>query len=214
MNYHITQLDKIREALSQDARDLFDRLYTFEVSIGSLRVPEEMVPWVTRRFGARERVEEQRIVSIKNRFTREHSLFNTLRSERPIEAKSTIDLEELEEKENCLFCNPENQTPTDVFGRIKGMFCITASNIAKYDALHSLIIFQEHNPLRINTAWIEDYLRIGEQWFDEVATFRKENELHKFFIWNCLWRSGASIIHGHMQLTATKVRYGKLELEL
>ncbi len=211
MNYEITELDKILGQLPRNAQELFHRLYTVEVSTGTQKVPEEMGAWVKERFGSVERVERQRIVSIKNRFTGEQSLFNELRVDRPIDAKSTIQLAELEERANCLFCNPENKTPSDFFGRIKGKYCITASNIAKYDAVHSLIIFKEHNPLVIEREWIRDYLSTGERWFEEVTKCHAEKGLRKFFMWNCLWKSGASIIHGHMQVTASPERYGKLE---
>ena len=211
MKYEITELDKNVELLSNDAQELFKRFYSSEISTGRQKVPEEMENWVKESFGSVERVENQRVVSIKNKFTGEHSLFNRLRTDRPIEAKSNIKIAELEEKENCLFCNPEKKTPSDVFGRVKGRYCITASNIAKYDSFHSLIIFKEHNPLEIKEAWIEDYLRTGERWFEEVFKVEKK-ELQKFFLWNCLWKSGASIIHGHIQLTASGMRYGKLEV--
>lgn len=211
MKYEITELDKLVEQLSSDVRELFKRFYSFDISTGTLKVPEEMEDWVKKRFGSVERVENQRIVSIKNKFTGEHSLFNKLRLDRPVDAKSAIALEELKGKGECLFCNPEKQTPTDVFGRVKGKNCITASNIAKYDSFHSLIIFNEHNPLTIKGEWIEDYLRTAERWFEEVCK-SEEKELQKFFMWNCLWRSGASIIHGHIQLTASRMRYGKLEV--
>ncbi len=212
MKYEIAELDKMVEQLSRDSRGLFNRLYSFEISTGSLDIPAEMENWAKKTFGSVERVENQRIVSIKNKFTGEHSLFNKLRTDRPVEAKSAIELREFKEKENCLFCNPEKQTPSDVFGRIKGKYCITASNIAKYDSFHSLIIFNEHNPLEMKKKWIEDYLRTAELWFDEVSKSDVEKELQKFFMWNCLWRSGASIIHGHIQLTAAEERYGKLEV--
>ena len=211
MKFKITELDKGVDQLSRDARELFNRFYSFEISTGSLKIPVEMENWVKKRFGSVERVESQQIVSIKNKFTGEHSLFNKLRSDRPIEAKSAIAWEELEEKEKCLFCNPEKQTPADVFGRVKGEYCITGSNIAKYDSFHSLVIFNEHNPLQIKREWIDDYLRTGERWFEEVSQAEKK-KLQKFFLWNCLWRSGASIIHGHIQLTASRMRYGKLEV--
>jgi len=213
MKYEITELNKAVEQLSIDVRGLFYRLYSVDISIGSLRIPVEMEDWVKKRFGSLERVEKQQIVTIKNRFTGEHSLFNRLRSDRPVEAKSAIAVvrKELEDKRKCLFCNPMKQTPADVFGRIQGKYCITGSNIAKYDAFHSLIIFNEHNPLTMRREWIEDYLRTGERWFEEVSKL-EEKQLQKFFIWNCLWRSGASIIHGHIQLTASRMRYGKLEL--
>ena len=211
MKYKITELDKGVDQLSRDTRGLFYRFYSFEISTGSLKIPVEMENWVKKRFGSLERVENQQIVSIKNKFTGEHSLFNKLRCDRPIEAKSTIAREELKEKEKCLFCNPEKQTPADVFGRVKGEHCITGSNIAKYDSFHSLVIFNEHNPLEIKREWVEDYLRTGERWFEEVSKIEAK-KMQKFFLWNCLWRSGASIIHGHIQLTASRMRYGKLEV--
>ncbi|MCD6210426.1 MAG: hypothetical protein J7J01_05990 [Methanophagales archaeon] len=213
MKYKITELDREVEQLPRDIRELFYRFYSIDISTGSLKIPVGMEDWAKKRFWSLERVEKQQIVAIKNKFTGEHSLFNRLRSDRPVEAKSAIAWEELEEKKKCLFCNPEKQMPADVFGRLKGKYCITGSNIAKYDAFHSLIIFNEHNPLVIKREWVEDYLRTGERWFEEVSKLAKmKKKLQRFFIWNCLWRSGASIIHGHIQLTASRMRYGKLEL--
>jgi galactose-1-phosphate uridylyltransferase len=89
---------------------------------------------------------------------------------------------------------------------------MTASNVAKYDASHSLVIFNEHDPLALKKEWIADYLQTAERWFEAVSRSRGSKRLHKFFLWNCLWRSGASIIHGHMQLAAAEERYGKLEV--
>jgi hypothetical protein len=207
----ITELDKMVEQLAEESRELFTRFYSFGISTSSLVIPREMEDWVKERFGSLERVERQRIVSVKNKFTGEHSLFNELRLDRPIESKAVIELEELTERENCKFCNPETHTPADTFGRIKGDYSITAGNIAKYASYHSLIIFNEHNPLEIRREWIADYLRTAEQWFAEVSEPRGR-KLHKFLLWNCLWRSAASIIHGHMQVTATEEQYGKLEV--
>ncbi len=205
----ITEIDKIISALPEAEYELFTRFYALELYTGTLKIPAGLKNWVRTRFGSVERVERQRIVSIKNRFTGEHSLFNELRSERPKESKRV----EVEDKsEGCRFCNPEEQTPEDIFGRIRGSHCITASNITKYDSYHSLVIFREHNPLAIDPEWIADYLRTGEQWFEAVCKHNPRSRLQKFFLWNCLWRSGASIIHGHMQLTASGMRYGKLEL--
>ena len=206
----ITDLEELVAALPHDAQALFNRFYRLELATGTLSVPAEMVPWVNAQFGSVERVEAQRIVSLQNRFTGEHSLFNQLRTDRPIEARSPVHLAELEEKEHCLFCQPETRTPADAFGRITGNHCVTASNIAKYDALHSLVIFKEHNPLLIQKEWLADYLSTAERWFETVTRSHGGPALHKFFLWNCLWRSGASIIHGHMQLTATNERYGRL----
>ena len=35
---------------------------------------------------------------------------------------------------------------------------------------------------------------------------------YPFFLWNCLWRSGASILHGHAQMTLTReMHYARVE---
>ncbi|MCK4429633.1 MAG: hypothetical protein KAU95_04605, partial [Candidatus Aenigmarchaeota archaeon] len=59
--------------------------------------------------------------------------------------------------------------------------------------------------------WLRDYFTTAEKWFEKVKKTDKEAK-NFFLIWNCLWRAGSSIVHGHMQLTASKVRYGKLNL--
>ena len=212
MTPRITEFDKLVERLPEESRELVTRFYSYEVSSSSLVIPPEMERWIKERFGSLERVECQRIVSIKNRFTGEHSLFNELRVDRPIESKCAIELAELRERANCNFCNPETGTPADSFGRVRGAYCMTASNVAKYDASHSLVIFNEHDPLALKKEWIADYLQTAERWFEAVSKSRGSKKLHKFFLWNCLWRSGASIIHGHMQLAAAEERYGKLEV--
>lgn len=37
----------------------------------------------------------------------------------------------------------------DLFGRLENESALTASNVAKYDALHTMIIFKEHPPSNI-----------------------------------------------------------------
>ena len=212
MTPRITELDKLVERLPHESRELVTRFYSFDISTSSQVVPKEMEKWIKEQFGSLERVEHQRIVSIKNKFTGEHSLFNELRLDRPIESKCAVEFAELKERANCNFCRPETNTPADSFGRVRGEYCMTASNVAKYDVSHSLVIFNEHNPLEIQRDWIADYLLTAERWFEAVSKSKGGKRLHKFFLWNCLWRSGASIIHGHMQLTAPEESYGKLEV--
>jgi len=85
-----------------------------------------------------------------------------------------------------------------MFGRVKGRYSISASNVAKYDALHGLIIFKNHNPLNFKEKELQDYFSTATKWFNAA---HKKNPYAKYpyLLWNCLWRSGASMIHGHMQ---------------
>ena len=71
--------------------------------------------------------------------------------------------------------------------------------MAKYDGLHGLIIFKSHNPLEFSEKELQDYFSTALKWFDK-AYDSNNNAVYPFMLWNCLWRSGASIIHGHFQL--------------
>ena len=46
------------------------------------------------------------------------------------------------------FASPLENTTEDTFGRITGRHCVTASNIAKCDELHGLVIFKNSHPLK------------------------------------------------------------------
>jgi galactose-1-phosphate uridylyltransferase len=204
----ILSLNKIARNLPKEKRVLFERIYEVEVSKSKTLVPKEMKAWVKSRFGSVKNAETQTIVHLRNRLTGEGCLFNSLRASRPFDTTCKT-LPDIGGKENCLFCEPEKNTPSDPFGRIKGKFCLTAGNIAKYDYFHSVLIFQEHNPLRLKKDWLEDYLKTAERWFGN-AEKKDPNAKNRLLMWNCLWRSGASILHGHMQLTASKTEYGRL----
>ena len=69
------------------------------------------------------------------------------------------------------FCRPLEGTPSDVFGRVQGSHSITASNIAKYDALHSVIVFDEHNPLALSRELIIDTFDVGFRWAEKAVEF-------------------------------------------
>ncbi len=132
------------------------------------------------------------------------ALFNEYRSKRPIEAGSKgLAIRD------CKFCRPEENTPEDVFGRIEGKYCITASNMAKYDYLHGMIIFKDHEPFVYEKEKILDILQVSLRWFEKAGKQDPEAK-YRFFGWNCLWRAGASIIHGHAHVLLTKEPYAYL----
>jgi hypothetical protein len=196
---NIIDIEKNISSLKKSDKELFERFFDVNVMKGKLKIPKKMQGWVTKTFGSTKAVEEQKIVKVFNKITFETALYNELRSKRPIDAKAgSSAIEEIEKSRGDPFCNPITGTPSDVFGRIKGEKSITASNVAKYDGLHGLIIFNEHNPLKISKAKIVDYLKTADEWF-EKAHKNNKNAKYPFLIWNCLWRSASSIIHGHMQ---------------
>lgn len=208
----IADIAALVAALPAAERELFGRIFHLSTTVGRLRPPKTMHGWIERHFGSVEAVLTQRIVKITNLVTMEASLFNDIRASRPIETKSDECFAKLvEESKGGPFCNPLQYTPEDVFGRVRGAHCVTASNIAKYDGFHGLVIFDEHDPLRFTAEEVGDYLDTALAWAYKAHQVDEEAR-YFFFMWNCLWRSGASILHGHAQMSLSRdIHYAKVE---
>ena len=171
-------------------------------AIGHLNVPESMHVWVEQRFGALTAVREQTIVKIVNRLTLEGALFNPTRALRPASSYSddqAIDAWVAEELAEDLFADPLRMTPADSFGRIEGQFCITASNIAKYDGWHGVVVCNEPHPLRFTREQVVDYVDSAWRWIS-AAYASDPAAIYPLITWNCLPKSGASLAHGHLQI--------------
>ena len=204
----ISRLPELVNELSETEKNLFNRIYRFYFKTGRLKLPSAMRTWAIERFGY---CEEQRIIRVTNKITLESTLFNELRARRPIDARVSEGLSHMiEESKGGAFCNPVEQTPSDVFGRIEGKHCVTASNIAKYDYLHAVIVFKDHDPFIYDSERIHDYLHVANEWFKKANEYDR-NAVYPFFMWNCLWRAGASIIHGHAQALISKEPYARQE---
>ncbi len=204
MKQNINQITRIINKLNKKDKELINRIFNIEQYKGRLQAPKEMLPWLREKFGSYPLVKEQKITRINNKITYEGALFNELRTKRPIIKEKNEETKKIiNESKNDPFCKPEKLTPKDSFGRIKGEQSITASNIAKYDAEHGLIIFKEHNPLTITKESFKDHFLTAIKWFEKA---HKENPEAKypFLMWNCLWKAASSIIHGHFQTTLAR----------
>jgi hypothetical protein len=210
----IADLDLILDSLPAEERGLFHRLFRVSVVIGELNPPREMHAWIEGQFGSVAAVRSQKIVKVTNRVTFEEALFNRLRASRPLEYSHRLAVESRVIDAHLIgdpLDTPEVSTPADVFGRVKGKYSITASNIAKYDGFHSIIIFPDHNPLNFTRERIIDYLDTGWKWAQRA---HKQDPSAKYylFLWNCLRRAGASLAHGHAQVTLSRdSHYAKIE---
>jgi len=220
----ITDLDRVVSSLPADGRRRFDRLYDFGLSEARVFPPPAMEDWIAKAFkylaptreGVLAAIRRQKIVHVMNRATGQATLFNAVRALRPIEARSTGDLEaEIEAaRAKCSFCRPLDLTPENAFGRVGGDR--TCANVAAYDGWHGLAIFRDHSPLRFRTdafapAEVADLLATARAWAEKA---RAEDPEARFFflMWNCLYKAGASILHGHAQMTVgRKFHYGKVE---
>jgi len=196
----IIDLPETVENLEQNDKELFYRFFDIHRSIGKLVLPEGVKDWADKTFGDHRNVEEQKIVKVLDKHIHEAALYNELRSKRPMQVKEDSDFKKIiEQSKGGPFSQPLTRTPADTFGRIKGKHCVTASNVAKYDGSHGLIIFKKHNPLDFNENEVQDYFKTALKWFEKA---HKDNPQAKYpyLLWNCLWRAAASIVHGHIQV--------------
>lgn len=198
-DYSIAQIEELVDALGHDDHARFERLFDVSSTTGSLVPPDAMVPWIEKQFGSVDATREQKIIKITNRVTLEGVLFNWLRSSRPM-WHHEIDLnKELDGGMHDPLADPYNGTPEDLFGRVRGKFCVTASNIAKFDGFHGLVVFNEKHPLKFTREMVHDYIDTGGRWGD-LAHASDPEARYYMLLWNCLWRAGASLVHGHAQV--------------
>lgn len=209
----ITGLDAQVAALSAEDQVRFERIFHVSITVGRIVPPEAMHSWIAGHFGSVDTVRQQRIVKVTNQVTLEGALFNELRARRPFEAPTGVGkLEDtILNSAKDPFCRPEEGTPADIFGRIRGQHALTASNVAKYDGWHGVLVFDEHHPLRFTAEQVADYVGTAQRWAQTAHRVDPE-ACYPFFLWNCLWKAGASILHGHAQMTLTRgMHYAKVE---
>lgn len=197
----IAELDEAVQHMSHGPRSLFERIFSVQSSHGRLIPPAEMEPWILKQFGSLEATVDQKIIRITNNITLEGVLFNWLRSSRPMWNAPALDLDgELDKiNANDPLGDPYHGTPEDVFGRIEGRYCVTASNIAKFDGFHGLVVYKERHPLRWTRDMLRDYIDTGTRWAEAANSIDADAQYY-LYIWNCLWRAGASLLHGHAQV--------------
>jgi hypothetical protein len=206
-------------ALPPVQQEVANRLFEIVETEGMIVPPPEMEPWLARTFGAVEATLRQRIIRVTNRWTFEGATFNPLRSRRPGSGTTQADhaaaqagppplppelRERIQATEGDDFCDPEHRTPADSFGRVHGQHVVTAANVAKAEGWHSVAIFDRHDPLAIDDALVADLLAVAGEWA-ERAHEADDAARYFFLLWNCLPRAGASLIHGHAQMTLSTV---------
>jgi len=211
----ITTLANRIAALSDGLRQTCERIFHVATMTGYTDPPATMEAWIVRHFGTVDAVREQTIVRVVNRLTLEGALFNPLRARRPtetvggeaaLEARIAATLAGVDD-----FRDPLRATTADLFGRIRGRFCVTASNVAKYDGWHGLVIFDEPHPLRFDQARLSDYLDVAFRWI-AAAYAHDDQAIYPIITWNCLPKSGATLMHGHMQLALARgMPYARVE---
>ena len=183
-----------------EERQIFSRIFSVDVVKSILCPPEAMLPWIEGRFGSVGKVAEQTLVRVTNLITLEQSLFNPLRALRPhnFSRINAGDMPALG-PEGDPFSNPLERTTANPFGRVEGECCITAGNVASCEQYHCVIIFKNADPLDFGCNEVADYIETGRRWM-QVAHNYDPAARYGLFVWNCNYRAGASISHGHAQV--------------
>ena len=209
----VADLEELLARLPAETRAAARRIYRVSTTIGRLDPPAEMTGWIEKLFGSVDAVREQRIVRVTDLVTLQGSLFNELRARRPLEVKGGDEARKtIEDARGDPFDRPETGTPADTFGRIRGQYGVTASNIAKYDGYHGVLVFDEHDPLApIDEDRVRDHLATAHTWAT-AALEADPGARYYFLMWNSLWRAGGSVVHAHMQMTTTRgMHYPRIE---
>jgi hypothetical protein len=209
----ITELAEIVSALPPHTQQVFNHIFSVNVLKGTLKPPAQMLPWIEERFGSVDKVTRQKVVRVTNLVTAESSIFNPLRSLRPhdFSQAATDEPRNMTLMEDDPFSSPLDSTPEDPFGRVKGKYCITASNVAKFEQYHCVVIFKNHEPLSFNRSEVADYIGTGWKWAQKAHAYDPSAK-YCLFLWNCTNRAGASIMHGHAQvIIGSGSHYAKVE---
>lgn len=198
--------NKVNKLNAKD-KALFNRFFEYDLSVGTLNPTSQMIDWIRKTFGNIEKVKNQKILNIINKFTFEGALYNELRALRPMGSKQEIILDEF--KQNDVLADPWHTTPEDSFGRIRNFHDVSASNIAKYDTNHGLIIFNKFSPLLVTREELGNHFQTAMHWFNKAHEIDNKG-VYPILLWNCLFKSGASLAHGHMQTLLSHSPYGRL----
>lgn len=194
--------------LTGEARERADRLLEAVLIEGSTLPPPSLEPWLAATFGSVDAVRHQRLLRLTNLATLESAVFAALRARRPVDGgRHPRDLPaEIAATEGDPFCDPEHQTPAETFGRIQGARMMTGANAALADAHHAVLVFDHHDPLALDAGLVRDLLGTGRAWADRAREDDPTADRY-LLIWNCLWRAGGSIIHGHAQALLGRGRH-------
>jgi hypothetical protein len=201
----IDDLQALIAALGPEARARAERLYEARIARAFTDPPPELVEWIIERFGSLDDVREQHIVHITNRVTGDAAIIAPLRARRPIDGSSRGNDDEarlraeIARTEGDPFCHPETGTPENVFGRVRGAHTVSGANAAAAEDHHGVLVFDRHDPLAFDAELVADVLDTGRAWAD-AARRSTPDAAHYLLIWNCLWRGGGSIVHGHAQV--------------
>ena len=197
----ITDLPNRIARLEPQARDRFERLFEVSRSQGECVVPATMRPWAIETFGSVEAIERQTVIRVTNTVTWEGAQYNPIRMRRPMPVRSADGGPQSPDRraQSDIFATPLESTAADTFGRVHGKHCVTTSNIARWEGMNAVLIFDAFDPLAVDEAHMRDYFAASREWARR-ARLAAPGARHFVWMWNGGPMGGASIPHAHAQL--------------
>jgi len=203
----ITDLPERIAGLGSEARARFERLFEVSRCEGQCVVPDSMRPWVIETFGSIEAIERQTVIRVTNLVTWEGAQYNPIRMRRPMPVQTAGGgLPAADNRPQAdIFANPLESTAADTFGRVRGAHCVTTSNIARWEGMNAVLIFDTFDPLGVDEERMRDYFAASREWARRARQAAPEAR-HFVWMWNGGPMGGASIPHAHAQLALARGR--------
>ncbi|KAL6761847.1 hypothetical protein V8C86DRAFT_3131322 [Haematococcus lacustris] len=154
--------------LEPDRSQALQRMFRFSSGLAQCRVG----PALSAKYGMAQD-NQQRVVSITNTSTFQQAWFNEVRGRKPQTFKASqtlVDPTGGGGPGKCDFCDWENMTAEDSWGRHDRPHAVTASNLFKYgEPFHGLALFKHHDPLAFSHQQLADLLAVSQSWFLSAA---------------------------------------------
>ncbi|XP_067935903.1 uncharacterized protein [Watersipora subatra] len=207
---------KTKDVPCRRSYQTFNRFYSVvqthgEILIESEKFREKVRHWLGDNETLFKQVFSQNITAIYNHYTHEETLFNALRSKRPVSQPEVSDLDYIEDiqgktKADCDFCRYKEYTAHDLSGRLENRHAVTAANTFRYDRMHQLILSRGHHPLQWSKEQFMAMFELAHQWL--LQSYKSEpSYIYPLIMWDVLPHGGASQVHPHLQVVLKSHRY-------
>ena len=163
--------------------------------------PPELEPWLATTFGSVAAVRDQTVVKVEPRDPRGNALRAAARRPPDRWTEHGRDLAgDRAPIEGDPFCHPETDTPADTFGRVRGTRVVTGRERGHGRCPPRRACLRRHDPLAFDTE--HGGRRPAHRAGVGRASARRDDPDggNYLLIWNCLWRAGSSVVHGHAQV--------------
>lgn len=205
----IVNLPEYLEALPEDTRRIANRIIRVSTTTAPMCYSsDDSLRHVATIFRTSpENMQSRRGVRVTNLVLDQETLFNPVRSNRPMMKVEDGEIDSLEKnnpRERCDLCRPEDMTPLEIFGRVRGEVSVSTANAGAYDGWHGLIIPTDiHNPQQLTREVFTDMIHTANEWFREVYKYNPEARF-PIIGFNAFGRAGASLFHPHLQVLAAE----------